>query len=207
VFEIMRRELEPMQVVAPNGGELWLMGQRRVISWSAPASVTAVDIDFSTDGGANWQRIDSNVASTAGNMQYLWYIPTLGLETDAARVRVRNTALSGQRDISDRAFSIRRGSIAGIVSGETEGAPALAGIYPNPASDRAEIRWEQRIAGDVEIALYTADGARAEGHAVGLRAEGEQRYMLDVSALASGMYLYEVRAGGSVAHGVMGVMR
>jgi hypothetical protein len=207
VFEIARREIDPIQVLTPNGGEVWLMGQRRVITWTAPPAVTAVDIDFSTDGGANWQRIDSNVTSAPGAMQYLWYIPTLGLETDAARVRVKNTSRAAQLDISDKPFSIKRGPIAEVGPGDASAAPEIAGVYPNPVADRAEIRWRQRAPGDVEIRFYSADGSRAAVYTAGVRAAGDQRYTLDAAALAPGIYLFEVRSAGTALHGVMAVTR
>lgn len=208
VFEIVVRAIDPIQVVTPNGGEVWVMDQKHVISWNAPAAVTAVDIDFSTDGGANWQRIDSNVASGSGNMQYVWSVPSLALETQAARVRVKNTALPAQRDISDRSFSIRRGpKVAGLDDATISDRLHLLGAYPNPASNVTKLRWKQGEAGDVAIAIYRIDGEQVASYAVGAHAASEGSYRIDLRDLAPGLYLYELKSGGRSVRGSLAVVR
>ena len=44
------------QVLSPNGGEVWPPGSTQKISWSATdnGSVSSIDIDLSTDGGATY---------------------------------------------------------------------------------------------------------------------------------------------------------
>jgi uncharacterized repeat protein (TIGR03803 family) len=54
-------------VNSPNGGEKWREGSIQNISWTSPASITSVNIDYSIDNGSNWESV---AAGTAANAAY-----------------------------------------------------------------------------------------------------------------------------------------
>jgi outer membrane protein assembly factor BamB len=88
-------------VVSPNGGEQWPTGRIRPIIWSC-GGIAAVKIEYSRDGGVNWETI---IASTpAAEQRYLWTVPdSIGVNYI---VRVTDTENSTRTDQSDAAFRI-----------------------------------------------------------------------------------------------------
>jgi len=90
-----------IQVTAPNGDESWTVGSTEEITWNAVNSISAVNIDFSMDGGTTWQSVASNVAN---NGSYAWLIPNTTSTT--CRIRVSDASDPLTKDISDAHFAI-----------------------------------------------------------------------------------------------------
>src|SRR5262249_54447209 len=69
-------------VIAPNGGESLAGGSTQNITWTS-SNVANVRVEYTLDGGANWNVITSSTAASTGS--YAWTLPTTS--TSAARVR------------------------------------------------------------------------------------------------------------------------
>ncbi len=94
------------QLTAPNGGEVWSVGVTQPITWSATdnAGVTAIDLEYSTDGGTTYPFVIA--AGLADSGSYDWVIPA-GPTTDArVRVTAHDAAGGSVQDESDLVFSI-----------------------------------------------------------------------------------------------------
>lgn len=50
-------------VLTPNGGESWNGGETQNITWSLDASITNVNIDYSTNSGSSWFSVARNIAN------------------------------------------------------------------------------------------------------------------------------------------------
>jgi outer membrane protein assembly factor BamB len=61
-------------VIRPKAGEVWAAGSSREINWLSYDVSGTVDIQLSTDGGGNWQFIESGVTNTGS---YKWSIPEM----------------------------------------------------------------------------------------------------------------------------------
>ena len=59
-------------ITVPSGGENWSVGNSETITWTSTGSIGFVSIEYSTDGGNNWNPI---TASTVDNGSYPWIIP------------------------------------------------------------------------------------------------------------------------------------
>ncbi len=88
-------------VVSPNGDETWSVNSVHNITWTH-ANISAVNIDYSTNNGAAWSSIASNVPATGG--AYAWTIPNI--PSTQCRVRVRDVGDSTVTDQSDTTFTI-----------------------------------------------------------------------------------------------------
>ena len=81
-------------VIAPAGGELWLVGSQQTIRWNATdtgnAPLSSVDLAYSVDGGATWNPIATAIPDSGS---YLWTVPAAA--TDNALVRVTARASDG----------------------------------------------------------------------------------------------------------------
>ncbi len=103
---VVRFEFSPggapaLTLIAPNGGETWTIGTVHSIAWTS-SDVTAIDIDYSVDGGANWLPVAAGVDAASG--AYAWTIPA-GATTDAL-VRLTDAGDPGLTDVSAAAFTI-----------------------------------------------------------------------------------------------------
>ena len=92
-------------VTRPNGGEVFGISTQDTIRWTASdnVAVTAVDLEYSTDNGTNWNPIASGLSNSGS---YLWSVPN----TPTTQARVRATAHDTQnltQDTSNATFTIQ----------------------------------------------------------------------------------------------------
>jgi hypothetical protein len=113
-----------LTLTSPNGGEVWIEGSLRAITWTSPAEsgldAGTVTLEWSADNGASWTKIAEGEPDDG---TYLWSVPSsLG---GGKRVRVRRPnrvtptpapyPASCSADGSDTAFTIGAVPPAGVV--------------------------------------------------------------------------------------------
>jgi len=107
-FTILPKITKSITVVRPNGGENWLTSDAEnsnyhEIRWTSE-NIERVNIQYSLDGGANWQIIASNIVS---NGLLNWRVPeTIQFRTDLALIKILDVDNENIFDISDSYFSI-----------------------------------------------------------------------------------------------------
>lgn len=109
----------------------------------------------------------------------------------------------GSSDIFDAADDM---SLSGVEGPELEMGMELLQNVPNPANERVEIAYRIEKAGDVRLELYDAAGRMVRLLDAGRRV-GEQRMMVDVRDLASGLYHYRLTAGGRTLSRTLTIQR
>lgn len=91
-------------VTTPNGGEMFLAGTDIEIAWQMTAgqAPAAVNIDFSSNNGANWTAIGTNVPFAG---PFVWASPA---DVDSQQCLIRVQAADGAPavDVSNAAFTI-----------------------------------------------------------------------------------------------------
>jgi hypothetical protein len=93
-------------LLAPAGGEDWIIGSHYTIGWTAvdSASIDSFAIEYSTNMGIEWLTIQPK---THGNPQtYQWTIPDNESPDCVARIKVWNTVNVLGFDVSDSNFAI-----------------------------------------------------------------------------------------------------
>jgi hypothetical protein len=91
-----------IQVISPNGGESWLVGETYDINWIWGNFTGAnVKLEYSTDAGANWMTI---IDSTPNDGVHPWVIPDT--PSDSCRVKISDAEDGDPYDVSDSDFSI-----------------------------------------------------------------------------------------------------
>jgi hypothetical protein len=93
-------------VTAPNGGEQLCVGTIYNIRWNTHCFTGNLKIEYSTNGGSNWNTI---IASTANDGIYEWTVPN----TPSANclVRICDAADNDPCDVSNNVFTITQESI------------------------------------------------------------------------------------------------
>jgi hypothetical protein len=94
--------LNTMTVTAPNGGENWLTGALRNITWVRTGTVDSVKLEYSTNNGASWTQITPGIPAIPSS--YTWTVANT--PTTQGRVRVSWTDSANVNDMSDAAFTI-----------------------------------------------------------------------------------------------------
>jgi hypothetical protein len=179
-------------VTSPNGGETWYGGTERTLTWTKGAGVLKVDVQLSSDGGANWRTLARGLTGTS----YSW--TATGPTTTQARIRVVESHAAQFADESDADFTLYDESVL-AVDGE---APRLAllGAWPNPA--RTDLSVALALpAGGSGGTLELLDLAGRHVAARDLSALGAGRHrvaLLEGRALAPGIYLVRLVHGGEV---------
>ena len=90
-----------LDVTAPNGGELWLLGENHDITWNYMAGITNVKIEYSVNNGANWSPV---INSTPCDGTYSWKIPNEN--SNQCLIKISDADDSAIFDISDAVFII-----------------------------------------------------------------------------------------------------
>ncbi len=107
-----------IELTRPTGGEIWYAGTTESITWTATpaegATITGIDIEFSSNGGTSWSYIEQGLTNTGS---YSWSIPQVS--TSDARIRTTVHDDNGQ------------------TGRDTSGSFSIMGDPPAPPSDLA----------------------------------------------------------------------
>jgi len=71
-------------------------------------------------------------------------------------------------------------------------------VYPNPVVNNATIEFNMPAAGNASVIVYNLVGAQVMNVNLGTVPAGEQREVLDMSALEAGVYMVAVEAAGEI---------
>jgi hypothetical protein len=113
-FTVLKLEEDPdtLQLTYPNGGETWIIGEDTTISWSTNLTAGQYEIQYSSDGGANFNFwLDGNVADGQSRV-------TIPADWIPGNEYLLNISSAGLSDTSDAVFSVTLPAPAyGTVSG------------------------------------------------------------------------------------------
>ncbi len=100
-----------VSVTSPVGGETWKAGSSHAITWTASdnVGVTAVDLAYSTDGGATYPNTIATGLSNTGT--YAWTVPNAPSATVRVRATARDAAGNSGAGASAANFTIDRWTI------------------------------------------------------------------------------------------------
>jgi hypothetical protein len=170
-----------VQVLAPNGGESFLVGTSTEITWSAtdgdtPSNNLLVTIEFSADAGTSWFPVASNEQNDG---TFSWAVP--GTATAQALIRVTATdGVNRGNDVSDTPFAITstppppRNTIG---AGDVSGAPGATvdvplSLWNQDTAGLVEARiWFDKVVGEFVAAELTGRGTGMQAIAVALAAD------------------------------------
>jgi len=147
-----------IHVTSPNGGETWTVGDNHDITWIADG-FDAVMIEYSTDGGGEWETITAN---TANDGIQPWIIPNT--PSTECRVRASDAADGDPSDMSDGNFTIASPNEPPVVSdipnqtinqGDIFAQLHLDDFVHDPDNSDEEMIWTHH--GDVYLLVFIVD--------------------------------------------------
>ena len=74
VFSIVDPTTQILSLTSPVGGENWIIGESKNITWNSNNLSDSIHIEFSTDNGSSWESI-ATVEKT--EITYLWIVPNI----------------------------------------------------------------------------------------------------------------------------------
>jgi hypothetical protein len=142
------------------------------------------------DAGA-WERVAfvEGAGSTQEPQSYQFTDASLPFAADTLAYRLKQIDTDGTAHLSD-AITVGRSAVQAV---------QLHGSFPNPARAQATIRYALPRATDVRLALYDVLGRRVQVLARGERRSGRHKMSINVSRLASGLYLYRLSTDDGVS--------
>jgi hypothetical protein len=135
----------------------------------------------------------------------LWRVPSQASQNAYVIV---STVDGAMKDASDNSFRVVPAGAASVDSDpRSDVGTVLVGVFPNPASSDAEVRWRQSAPADVSLRLFGSDGRLVGTVDGGAHEAGPGVLRFGLDGLSSGVYLYELRIGRETRAGTMTVVR
>src|SRR5256712_7876842 len=93
-----------LALTAPNGGETWVVGDSRTITWTKAGTLADVKLEYSTDGGVTYPNVIT-ASTPAANLSYAWTVPDAISTT--VKVRITLNADATVTAASNATFTIK----------------------------------------------------------------------------------------------------
>jgi len=175
-----------IQIISPNGGELWEIGSTKQIIWNS-SDIVDVKIDYSYNNGASWNTVVSSYPSTG---VYVWTVPNI--MTNQARVKISDV-LTGDFDRSDSTFRIiEPTSISEIYNNEIPFKYFLTQNFPNPFNPSTTIQYGLVKNSYVNLKVYNINGEEIWSLVEGYKQAGTYSVNFAPKNLTSGIYFYRI---------------
>lgn len=173
-----------LTLLNPNGGENFLSNTPgNVIKWSGSGIGNAITLEYSIDGGANWDTIISSFASF--NNIYYWFTPNV--VSTQCLIRVSSVTNSSLTDISDAQFSINSSTPSLTIVNPNGGEYLNQGYWYN-------ITWNRNNVPLVNLSYSDDNGGTWNPLLTGVNANS---YYWNVPAISSTQCLIKVERSGA----------
>lgn len=192
-------KLEPdttgiINVVQPNGGEVWLMGEFREILW-ASNNIDSVKIELSLHNG---YLLETVTESTPSDGIYEWIVQA---QQTSLECKIKISALSDTTisDDSDTTFVIDM--LPSVDDSSKVGKPNdydLLQNHPNPFNSKTRIKFTIPQRTYVYLIIYNLLGNEIDILVNEEKAAGIYNIYWDARDLPSGIYFYNIQAGNYI---------
>ena len=144
-------------LTAPNGGQVWTVGTSQNITWTASddIGVTAVDLEYSTNGGSSWTPIVSSLANTG---TYAWSVPNAPTTQARVRATAHDAATNQAQDASDANFTIQAVPITHTITASAGPNGAIAPVGAVVVNDGANAPFNITPDSGYHVADVLVDG-------------------------------------------------
>ncbi|MCK9426302.1 MAG: T9SS type A sorting domain-containing protein [Ignavibacteriaceae bacterium] len=143
-----------IKVVSPNGGEIFQAGTTKTIQWEISTHVSAVNLEYSSNGGTSWDPIKTNVAAALN--QYSWDIPKSN-QTTQGRVRIVAANALSIADTSDANFKIGWIAVTSPNGNENLQAGRTYQIAWTKSSSVSNVKIEYSLTGDANYQVIASN--------------------------------------------------
>ena len=197
-----------LTVTAPNGGEVWYVGESRDITWAPSGIGGDVFMEYSTNSGSTWLVL---TVATPDDGSHSWTIPNT--TTTNGRVKITHLTCTNNIDESDADFTITYSGVEELSN--ALGVPSVFYLdqnHPNPFNKLTAIKYGIPKPCRVHIGVYDVLGKRLATLLDDALAPGYYQTIIDIddfagSALPNGVYFYRMVADDYLETRMMTVLR
>jgi len=178
-FEIAETPGGSIDVIQPNGGELWYLGSAYLISWIDEVP-EPMDVYLVKDSDGGFAHL---IASDVVGSTTVWTIPSNPLVIVPAsdyRVKVVSSLNSLNFDLSDATFTI---------------AAMPLNVFPNPASTSFTVELDADAQGTITLALTNRFGLSVINRTI--NASESNLIEINAAELPNGVYFLKVTSGNT----------
>lgn len=134
-FPGARPKVPTLELIRPNGGEVFLVGTTASIAWRGVPPTEPVILDVSIDAGKTWRNVDSNAT---GNVRP-WLVPNTPSDNCLMRVRQKNGSVALFSNDSSIVLRAEASNARSAQFGGNKGAYIVAGF------DRLAVVWDSSL--------------------------------------------------------------
>ena len=202
-----------VNVIAPNGGEQWMMGDTVEIKWNS-LRVDSIKIQLSLNDGIDWITITESTPSD-GNYEWMVQAPDTSQE---CIIKINYEEDSSIFDESDTTFYIRNPtSVNDYTNIILPDKYDLHQNYPNPFNPSTTIKYQipelsivtlkvLDVLGN-EVATLVNEEKPAGTYEVEFDASSLSGFVSAKGGYASGVYFYQLKAGSFIETKKMVLLR
>jgi len=184
----------PVELTEFNGS---MSGGKVVLKWSTATEKNNAGfaVERSTDG-ASWEQAGYilGAGTTTLRNEYQFSEPVTGR---AMNYRLKQIDFDGSYTFY--------GPV--VLNNDAPEKFELLGNYPNPFNPATVIRFALPTSGEVSAAVYDITGRKVRELVSGVMEAGYHSVPFDASELSSGVYMYQITAGGKTLTGKMIMMK
>jgi uncharacterized repeat protein (TIGR02543 family) len=188
-------QVPKIAVVAPNGGELLIIGSTAQIRWqnSDNVAVASVDVRLSRNGQSG--PFETIALGTEPDGTLGWVVTGPATTKGLLVITARDSANNSWFDFSDAAFSIGGGSVSAPGLAVTEFA--LSPLVPNPTRGAVTIEYSLPVESRVRLTVVDLQGRQVATLVDGVQPLGRHRAVwAGVHLSENGVYFVRYQAGG-----------
>lgn len=180
-----------LSFTSPKASDVLEASSTSRVRWNS-SNLDAYDLEYSVDGGLNWNPVQSNV--NADKRVYEWTVPAVS--TSQALLRALYNSDPELEYSRTPAFEIQGPTdVEELANGLSLGTP-----YPNPFSDKTALNFTLPTAGSVTISVYNSLGEKVAVVADGAMFEaGVHTVTVQGAMLPTGLYYLHFNTSGVTA--------
>lgn len=146
-------------VVAPNGGEILIVGSSTNITWNAGdnVGVTDVDILLSRDSGATYTETLASAIANSGSFNWTVTAPSSVTADCFVKVVAHDAGCQSGEDVSDAAFQVADNTSGVDLTGPVSEF-ALGLVRPNPTSGVTRVDYQLPHESPVRLSIVDLQG-------------------------------------------------
>jgi photosystem II stability/assembly factor-like uncharacterized protein len=172
-----------LTLIQPNGGENFLANTpNNIIKWTGSGIGNAIKLEYSLDGGTNWNLIIASFASI--NNIYYWFTPNI--VSSQCLIRISSTTNTALSDVSDAVFSINSSTPTLTINTPNGGEYLNQGYWYN-------VTWNRNNVPLVNLSYSENNGSTWNSL---LNAVNADNYYWNVPNIASTQCLVKVERAG-----------
>jgi len=167
------RQPPEVDLITPNGGEIWWAGEDVDIRWNAAdnVGVESVDLLLSRDGGASFPEMLAEAIPPGG--AFAWTVQGAPSADCVVRIIARDLAGHAGEDVSDARF---------MIVNQTVDVPErllrfeFQAPHPNPFAEVTSLRLVLPCAESIDLGVFGITGRRVRTLCRGVMAAGGHRF-------------------------------